>query len=58
MAESSENIIGWNFPNVVTIGLMLVIIWVAMGVVSHLFRGRRDVEPGARSDASGNFVPA
>lgn len=59
MAERSENVISWNVPNVVTIWLMLALLWVALGVVSHFVwrKPRSGNGPAAQSkDNAGNVV--
>lgn len=53
---NSENIIGWNFPNVVTFLLMLAVLWAGLGVISHMFRGKQGMNIGASADNSGNVV--
>lgn len=38
---NEESVISWNLPNVVTVIMMLLIIWVVLGGLGHfLFRGR------------------
>lgn len=31
-----ERILTWNLPNVVSIWLMIIILWTATGILSHL----------------------
>lgn len=38
MAERSESVIGWNLPNVITILIMLLILWLGLGFLSHGLR--------------------
>jgi len=32
-----ENVISWNLPNVVSILLMFMIIWIIFGSIGHFF---------------------
>jgi hypothetical protein len=57
MAERSENVIGWNTPNVVTILFMLTLLWIGFGFVSHMIRGKTAPNSGGgvSSDQAGNI---
>lgn len=54
----SENVISWNFANFVTIGLMLAIIWSALGIVSHLVRKPNKMKGSTAVQTTGNFSDA
>lgn len=61
MAERSENVITWNVPNVITIWLMIGLLWVLMGIGSHLLirkKTSKGVNPGVVSDNTGSVVTA
>ncbi len=58
MSERSENVLSWNVPNVITIWLMISLLWVSMGIASHLlFRKHKASVPAVAADAAGNAVP-
>lgn len=55
-----ENVLSWNFANVVTIWLMVILLGVVMGIASHVFYRKRNGGPvrAAAKDNSGNLVAA
>lgn len=54
-----ENLISWNLPNFVSITLMVVMIWLVLGGVSHLIRRKIAAAPaGVQAvPTTGNLVP-
>jgi len=47
-----ENLLTWNFPNFVTIILMIVTLWVIAGLVGHfLFRAPAQQQPQQQQGA-------
>ncbi len=56
----SENVLSWNVPNLISVWLMLSLLWVMLGVGSHLiFRkgGKGNLTAtGVGTAANGNIV--
>lgn len=59
MAERNETVLSWDVPNLISVWLMVALLWVVMGIASHLlFRKGNGATMGAgvQTDNAGNLV--
>ena len=56
MAKMEESLISWNLPNFISFVFFIVVIWIVIGSLGHMFV-RRPAMARARVAASGGPLP-